>query len=92
MLTPQPAPPDPLLRLEVMSSGFLLLLWYRGQKSACTILIFLQEVLHHLLRKLHILQLLQKLAVLFWKTKAHWRKIGGHEVTDCVTGSVIMFR
>lgn len=61
----------------LVKSGFLLL-WFRvrGQQSVSLILILLQELLCLILRQLHILQLLQWITLLLWKTAAHWRMEG----------------
>lgn len=63
-----------------MKSGFLLLLFGDGgQQPVRLVFILLQEHLCLLLRQLDILQLLQQVALLLWKTAAHWIKEGKHD-------------
>lgn len=59
----------------LLKSGVLLLLFGDGgQQSVGLIFILLQQRLRLLLRQLYIPQLLQQVALLLWKTVAHWVK------------------
>ena len=61
----------------LVKSGFLLVLFGDGrQKSASLVFIILQEHLCLILRQLDVLQLLQQVTLLLWKTAAHWTRGG----------------
>lgn len=77
----------------LVRSGFLLLLFGDGgQQSASLVFVLLQERLGLFLRQLDILQLLQQVALLLWKTAAHWRGEGKFKLWKLVRNNVhVMF-
>lgn len=94
-LTIKPGPVVPMSRgRAAWSRPFLLksvflLVWFESgrQQSACLVFIVLQECLRLVLRQLDVLQLLQKVTLLLWKTKAHWRQRGRQNwrgITDII--------
>lgn len=67
----------------LVRSGFLLLLFGDGgQQPASLVAVLFQERPCPILRQLDVLQLLQQVAALLWKTAAHWRPEGQFEVVD----------
>lgn len=73
----------------LVKSGFLLLLFGDGrQQSASLVFVLLQERLRLFLRQLHILQLFQQVALLLWKTAAHWRGGGKFKLWKHVRNDV----
>lgn len=78
-LTIRTRPLDPVwpwwavtVRSLLVGSGFLLRFGVWGQQSVSVVFVFLQQLQCLFLRQLHVLQLLQQITLLLWKTAAYW--------------------